>query len=267
MDQGEPSNTNQLQRDIQELETKDLHLWTVSVLVIVILAAGFAALVLPNVMGRQGFLQVNGRYLPQLFFGFVALIVLFNLYALQRRRSLQIMRDKLVGEFVRREAAEKLALVDPLTELYNRRYLSQVVTREASRADRLNSRMTILVIDVDGFKSFNTRFGHLQGDRLLGEVAQALKRTFRTSDTLIRYGGDEFLALLTDTDEKQAQEAVARLNKQLDRLNFSKIHKGFTLSLTCGLATYSKGNNANDVLLAAEQDMLAQKSRQSPPSR
>lgn len=266
MDREETTRTAELQREIRGLDDKDLQLWSMGLLVIVVLAAGFAALVLPNVMWNLRILRVDGRYLPQLFFGFVVLIVLFNIYALQRRRLHQRTRDELVRELVRREAAEKLSLVDPLTELYNRRYLDQIMPRELSRADRLGTPLTFLMLDVDNFKSVNTRFGHLRGDRVLSEVAQLLKRTFRTSDTVVRYGGDEFLVVMTETNETQAQPALERLLQQVDRWNRANSGEGFTLSLSCGLAAYSKGENAADVLHAADQRMYVHKARQSPAS-
>jgi diguanylate cyclase (GGDEF)-like protein len=258
MDVEETSRSEGLQHDIQELERKDFHLWSLGVLIIVALAFGFAAVILPNVVGLHGFFQVKGQYLPQLFVGFIVLIVLFNIYTLQRRRGLQRIRDELVHELVRREAAEKLSLVDPLTELYNRRYLAQVVTREANRTDRLESHMTFLAVDVEGFKALNTHFGHLRGDRILSEVALILKRTFRTSDTIVRYGGDEFLALLTDADAKQAKQAIERLSKQTDRWNRANSSEGFTLRLRFGIAEYSKGYDAQATLQAALQDLDSQ---------
>jgi diguanylate cyclase (GGDEF)-like protein len=262
----ETTKSDELQREIHDLERKDFDLWSIGVLVVLILAAGFAALVLPNVLGHHGFLRVNERYLPQLFFGFIVLIVLFNIYTLQRRQGLQKARDRLMHELIRREAAEKLSLVDPLTELYNRRHLTQVMTRESSRADRLGSEMTFLVVDIDGFRALNTRFGHLRGDRILSEVAQILKRTFRTSDTIVRYGGDEFLVLLPDADRAQARQGVDRLLKQIERWNRSNSGEGFALGLTCGLAAYAKGADANAVLQAAFQDLDSQKSHPSPPA-
>jgi diguanylate cyclase (GGDEF)-like protein len=257
----ETPKSNGLQRSIHALERRDFHLWAVGVLIILVLAGGFAALVLPNVMGRSGFLHVNDRSLPQLFVGFIVLIVLFNLYTLQRRRSLQRSRDQLVRELVRQEAAEKLSLVDPLTELYNRRYLAQVVPRECSRTDRLGSHLTFLMMDLDGFKALNTRAGHLRGDRILAEVALILKRTLRTSDTIVRYGGDEFLVLLADTDAAMARQAVERLAKQLDRWNRANSAEGFRLSLSCGLAEYSKGGDSEASLQAAMQDLDAHRPR------
>lgn len=264
MDQEETARTAELRREIQGLDDRDIQLWSIGVLIILVLAAGFAALVLPNVMWNLGILKVDGRYLPQLFFGFIVLIVLFNIYSLQRRRSLQKTRDELVRELVRREAAEKLSLVDPLTELYNRRYLNQVIPREVSRADRLGTHLTFLMMDVDDFKSVNTQFGHARGDRLLCEVAQLLKRTFRTSDTIVRYGGDEFLALLTETDQAQAGVAVGRLRGAVDRWNRANSAEGYSMSISCGLASYAKGENVSDVIHLADQRMYLHKAGQSP---
>jgi diguanylate cyclase (GGDEF)-like protein len=251
----EVTRTEELRKEIQGLDSKDIQLWSIGVLIIMALAAGFAALLVPNVLWNLGLLNVSSHFLPQLFFGFIVLIVLFNIYTLQRRRSFQRTRDDLVHELVRREAAEKLSLIDPLTELYNWRYLSQVLPREVNRADRLETHLTFLMLDVEGFKTANTKFGHVRGDHILSEVAQVLKRTFRTSDTVIRYGGDEFLVLLTETDEKEAERAVERLLESVSRWNRENGGEGFTLKFVCGFATYTKGANANEVIQVAEQKM------------
>lgn len=251
----------ELRREIQALEGRDLQLWSIGLLVILVVAAGFVALIAPNVMWNLSVLRVEGRYLPQLIFGFIALIVLFNIYAVGQRRVLRHTREELVRQLIRSEAAEKLSLVDPLTEIFNRRYLDQIISREVSRADRLGTGLTFLMTDVDGFKAVNTRFGHLVGDRILNEVAQVLKRTFRTSDTVIRYGGDEFLVVLADTHEQQARRAVERLLEQVDRWNRTNPTVGYTMGLSCGLAAYTKGAKITDVLEAADQRMYQHKAR------
>ncbi len=253
-----------LQREIEAMEGRDLQLWSIGLLVILVVAAGFIALVLPNVMWNLKTLRFEGRYLPQLFFGFIVLILLFNIYVIDQRRVLRRAREELVRELVRSEAAEKLSLVDPLTEIYNRRYLDQLLTRETSRADRLGSNLTFLMIDVDAFKSVNTRFGHRVGDQMLADVAVLLKRTFRTSDTIVRYGGDEFLLVLTDTDEAQAQRAVERLFRQVETWNQTNAGRGYTLSVSCGLASYRKGANVVEVIEAADQKMYLHKTRHLP---
>jgi len=266
-DQGEVGNSNprmelaEVSKEIRAMEGRDLELWGIGLLVFVVLSAGFIALVLPNWMWGLGSMRIEGRYLPQLIFGFIVLIILFNAYIIQQRRALARTRDQLLLELMRREAAEKLSLVDPLTEVYNRRFLDQVIEKEINRADRHGTDLTFLMVDVDQFKSVNSRFGHLVGDKLLKQVAEVLKSTFRASDTVVRFGGDEFMVVLTETNDAQGQLAVARLVKRVDRWNRENSGAGFDMSLSCGLASYVKGTDPKEVIRAADERMYFHKAR------
>jgi diguanylate cyclase (GGDEF)-like protein len=251
----------ELSKEMRTTEGRDLELWAIGLLVFIVVSAGFIALVLPNWMWGLGPLRMEGRYLPQLIFGFIVLIILFSAYIIQQRRALARTRDQLLYELMRREAAEKLSLVDPLTEVYNRRFLDQVVKKEANRADRHGTDLTFLMVDVDQFKSVNSRFGHLVGDKLLKEVSEVLKSTFRASDTVLRFGGDEFMVVLTETNEAQGQLAVARLLKRVDRWNRENSGTGFEMGLSCGLATYVKGTDPQEVIRSADQRMYSHKAR------
>ncbi len=259
----ESSGTAQLLGQIERLDGRDLQLWSIAALIILVLAAGILALLFPDVVWHLGTMHLDGRYLPQLFFGFVGLILLFNIYALQKRYSLRAARTDLLRELIRRQSAEQQALVDPLTEVFNRRYMEQVLAREVNRANRLGSAITFLMIDLDGFKSVNTRLGHLKGDQLLCEVAHVLKRNFRTSDTVIRYGGDEFLVVMPDTSSMQAIPAMNRLLAHAKRWNQDHADEDYTMSLSCGLSTYNKGDNMESVIAAADQHMYTEKARRS----
>jgi diguanylate cyclase (GGDEF)-like protein len=249
----------ELRRKVDALDDRDFQLWSILVLLILVVTAGFLALIFPNVAWRAEALRLDGRYVPQLFFGFIVLIVLFNIYALGQRRLLRKTRRELFRQLARSEAAEKLALVDPLTEIYNRRYLDQVLPKEVNRAERRGTSLTFLVIDVDGFKSVNTRFGHLAGDRLLSQMGQLLLATFRRSDIPIRYGGDEFLIVMPETNDAQAQRAVERLLAKVEDWNKESTIPGFRLILSFGLATYVPGTNVADVLARADQRMYLHK--------
>ena len=253
----------QVRNEMRALEGRDFQLWSIAVLILVGTAAGFVALVWPNLMWDLGELRLQGRYLPQLIFGFITLVILFNVYALQQRHTLSATREELVRQILRGEAAEQLALMDPLTEVFNRRYLDQLLSKETSRADRLQSNLTFLMIDVDGFKSVNTRFGHLVGDRILTEVARLLKSSCRASDTVIRYGGDEFLVVMGDTDEQQAAVAIERLLGRVEHWNKSAPVAGYELNLSCGTAAYAKGSDVADVLAAADHRMYQRKFQKS----
>jgi diguanylate cyclase (GGDEF)-like protein len=260
-EQQQRTRVEELRREIQALEGRDFQLWSIGFLVLLVVAAGFVALVWPNVMWRLGELKLDGRYVPQLVFGFVVLVVLFNIYALQQRRILRNTRDELFRQMLRSEAAERLSLVDPLTETFNRRYLDEILPKEVSRADRRGSSVTFAIIDVDGFKAVNTRFGHLVGDKVLTEVACLLKRVFRASDTVIRYGGDEFLVLMAETDEQEAEAAVTRLQSQVEVWNRTNTIVGYKMGLSCGLAAYAKGAVLTAVLEAADDRMYREKLR------
>lgn len=250
-----------LRHELEALEGRDLQLWSIGLLILIVIAAGFLSLILPNLMWNLGEMRLDGRYVPQLFFGFIVLVALFNIYAMQQRRALRATRTELLKQLVRSEAAEHLALIDPLTEVFNRRYLEKILPKEIKRADRHGESLTMLMIDVDGFKSVNTRFGHVVGDKILKEVAQLLKSTFRTSDTIIRYGGDEFLVLLPEADQEHAQIAVRRLLERVDQWNQASPIPGYRMSLSCGTSAYAKGGRPEEVLASADQRMYEQKER------
>jgi len=258
---GEASRADELRREIHSLEGRDLQLWSIGILTALLAVAGFVALVAPNLMWDLGDLRLSGRYLPQLVFAFTVLIALFNIHALVQRRTLQNTRDELVRQVVRSEVAERHSLVDALTETFNRRFLEQVLPKDISRADRTGTSLTFVMCDVDGIKSVNTRFGHLAGDKVLTSVAALLRKNFRATDTVIRYGGDEFLVIMDDCDERRAEPALERLQSLLQGWNVANPMAGFTLSLSCGVAAYSKGAKIEEVLDTADQRMYHEKLR------
>jgi diguanylate cyclase (GGDEF)-like protein len=202
----------------------------------------------------------------QLFYGFVTLILLFNLYALNKKRELRHARDELVHQLVRAEVAEMNALKDPLTDAFNRRYFDQMIQGEVNRANRRSSDLGIIIIDVDDFKSVNTRFGHLTGDQVLISVVQMLNSTFRSCDVVVRYGGDEFLILVTDSNEEGAKIALQRLRQRVDAWNSHNLVPGYRLSLSCGVAAYSKGMGIQDVVELADERMFVEKRSKCVPS-
>jgi diguanylate cyclase (GGDEF)-like protein len=249
-----------LQREIEALEGRDYQLWSIAALLLVVLTAGLLALIWPNLIWGLGRLELGGRYLPQLLFGFIALVVLANIYLLDQRRNLRKTRRELFAQMIYIETLEELATVDPLTETLNRRSLDDLLTRETSRADRLGTDVALLMIDVDHLRKINARLGHLVGDQLLKHTAATLRATFRKSDTIIRYGGDEFLVVMPETGQEQAQLAVLRLLERIDDWNKTHPDAGYEVALSCGLAAYRKGMNIHEVLASADRIMYQNKS-------
>ncbi|MGE5205298.1 MAG: GGDEF domain-containing protein [Chlamydiota bacterium] len=264
-DTAESLRSEEIQRQLKELGGRDLQLWSIGALIVVILIAGFASVVAPNVAwrGLPGTGVVEYRYLPQLFFGLICLILLFNLYVVMQKRSLNSTRATLIRELVFSERLESFTLIDALTQLLNRRSLDQIVPREIARANRSGSHLTFVLVEVAGFKGLNDRLGNIAGDQLLVEVARLLKGTFRGSDAIIRYSGDRFLIIMADTNEKRAASAMRRLMNTVDRWNLNT-QSGWEMLLNYGIAQYAIGASAAELLMAAEQKLKEQQSQVAP---
>ncbi|MBZ5573712.1 MAG: GGDEF domain-containing protein [Acidobacteriia bacterium] len=248
-----------LRKEIDSVQGRFFHLLSITVVVMLVLAAGMVLRLFPRMLWNLESLQTERLYIPQLLCGLLALVALLSWYVLEQRKNLRRTQQQLIKELIGRETAERLAAVDPLTEAYNRRYITRAIASEAARADRHNTKFAFLMIDVDGFKQVNDSLGHLVGDRILREVADLLQRTLRTSDIISRYGGDEFLVLLTDADDQMASGAIKRLQRAVEEWNSKQPIKGYAMSISCGSAVYQSGEDLTAVLAAADQAMYGNK--------
>jgi diguanylate cyclase (GGDEF)-like protein/PAS domain S-box-containing protein len=143
-----------------------------------------------------------------------------------------------IQEVREREALKELSIRDPLTGLFNRRYLHEALGRELERSQRYGHRLALLMLDLDNFREVNNRFGHAKGDEVLRELAQLLRENVRASDLVFRYGGDEFLILMPET-EVEPKQAVGRLKRAVEEWNKEKQAKGFDLRLGLSIGAVS----------------------------
>ena len=134
----------------------------------------------------------------------------------------------------------QLSLTDALTGLYNRRHFENTVEREFSRAERYGCDLTISIIDIDFFKKFNDTYGHLCGDYVLKEVAYIIADNFRKTDFVFRYGGEEFVVLLTETNLEQSQIPMERLRKTVENYKFTYDNQDIKLTISAGVACNKK---------------------------
>jgi diguanylate cyclase (GGDEF)-like protein/PAS domain S-box-containing protein len=132
-----------------------------------------------------------------------------------------------------------LSLTDPLTGLYNRRGFMHLGEQQLKVAARLNKRVFLLYSDVDDLKAINDTFGHKEGDRVLADLANVLKKSFRDSDIVARMGGDEFVVLAMEATKVNAEVFTRRLQEKLDHYNSRPDTQGrYTLTLSTGLSVY-----------------------------
>jgi diguanylate cyclase (GGDEF)-like protein len=124
--------------------------------------------------------------------------------------------DRIAARIARGDALARLALLDPLTQLHNRRFLDDRLQAEVARAKRSGATFSIALVDLDEFKTVNDTFGHTAGDRALVSFARALRTGLRAYDVACRFGGDEFVVLFPDCDATGAEAALANLRTEGD---------------------------------------------------
>ncbi|MBR5555168.1 GGDEF domain-containing protein [bacterium] len=128
-----------------------------------------------------------------------------------------------------------LSVTDPLTGLYNRRHFDNMIEREFLRAQRYSNDLSIALIDVDFFKKVNDTHGHLCGDYVLKEVAYLTLQTFRKTDMVFRYGGEEILVILTETPLEKAVIPLERLRKSIENYPFNYDGKDIKITVSIGV--------------------------------
>ena len=189
--------------------------------------------------------------------------------AAQFERATLVRRSLAVAERVSlalanlrlRELLRNQSIRDPLTGLYNRRYLEESLNRELHRANRAGRSVSLVMLDLDHFKHFNDTFGHQVGDILLKEVAGLIENRVRAGDLACRFGGEEFSLILAEVGTEGAAKCVEGIREAIKHLSLH--HRGQTLgavTISAGIATYPMhGDNAEDLTQAADEALYRAK--------
>ncbi|MEO6147451.1 MAG: GGDEF domain-containing protein [Sulfuriferula sp.] len=151
---------------------------------------------------------------------------------------------------------ELMASIDPLTNLLNRREMQEVIDRVYASAKRSAKPLSMILFDLDRFKMLNDNYGHDIGDKILIGISEVAKRTLRTSDWLSRWGGEEFLAILPDTDENGALNIAERLREAVEQFNLEVNSQKIKTSASIGIASYPRDGDTPDFLIKAADAAL-----------
>lgn len=166
------------------------------------------------------------------------------------------------GQRGSRDAAIALSTIDSLTGLYNRAYFFAAIDREMQRGARSGRGFCLLMLDLDELKPINDRFGHFEGDRVLRAVGEVIRHGVRRIDTAARYGGDEFVVLLPETDPTGAYILAEKIRSGAARLGLGTSQGPIPASLSIGVvASPVDGTTVDDLMIAADRAMYEAKRR------
>ncbi|HVA00945.1 MAG TPA: GGDEF domain-containing protein, partial [Terriglobia bacterium] len=159
------------------------------------------------------------------------------------------------------ESEQAASFLDTLTKVFNRNFLHELLQGEAARADRNNRPLALLMCDIDHFKQFNDRQGHLMGDYVLAQVAGIIKSCVRGSDYVVRYGGDEFLVILPETEEGGAEIVRWRVKQKVSEWNQISRTGEVPVSVSLGLYHHIVGDPPEKDLAEVDRRMYEDKQK------
>jgi diguanylate cyclase (GGDEF)-like protein len=250
----------QIRDNLRHLDRRQWWLWSTTFAVILLLTVAVASFAFPALLSREQ--ATYSFYLNQAVRSLVGLVLVSSVYLIYQQHMLSKLRNQLADQInslakVESLASEvyKLAALDQLTGLYNRRSGEQRLSQEMSRAQRHGRPLTVLLMDLDGLKQVNDKHGHAAGDTLLKGFADRLQRAIRGSDLAVRLGGDEFMALLPECRAEEVRHVLARIEGLEFEFNDEKI----SLHFSRGWTDYKAGETPQELLNRADQELYADK--------
>ena len=240
--------------------SQDWRAWLMLVLVLGLIGMGAAVYIyLARTPGiRSSFVDL----LPPLLFGFLSVVLLLNFYVARSEAVIEALREEVITQKIEAELNRELSLLDPVTEVYNRRYARIILQREAKRVSRYGSTLALMMVDITGFRRVNESLGHTGGDVALHQIAHLLQSKIRNSDIIVRFGGDEFLLILPEGQKEGVELLAGRLRQSIIDWAPTAGLGDFGLRFAIGTGYFTSECKLDEILSIAEDRML--QDRQAP---
>lgn len=255
-----PVNAKEIRDNIHRVAKRQWWLWSSAVMVTLILTIGIASFAFPSLLAQVD--DSSSFLLTQAIRGLVGLVLLFNIYSVYQQLQIKRLQHQLgdqveaLGQMeLRTEEVYKIAVLDPLTGLNNRRSGEQRLAIEIDRSRRHGCPLTILMFDLDSLKYVNDKFGHAVGDELIKYFADRLTKAIRGSDLAVRLGGDEFLLILPECKPEEASNILSRLKG----IQFECKGQLFPVTFSAGWANYKSGDELPELLKRADDALYTEK--------
>jgi len=253
-----------MQLTMRRIDRREWWLWSYAIMVTLLLLTAVSSFAFPALLsGADGYYSF---FLNQAVRGLVGMVLIFNVYVIYQQLQISRIRRQLTDQVFAVDKVEtlaqevyKMALLDPLTGLFNRRYIEQRLEDEIKRSERHGRPLSVILFDLDEFKQVNDTYGHGAGDALLKTFAERLSKATRGSDASARYGGDEFLVVLPECKPENVQHVL----KRLEGIRVEIEGRTLQLALSAGWAELRSGESAKELLARADAELYANKRTKS----
>ena len=246
-----------LQDELAKAESQRRDVWLMVVFAGMVLLLGAFSLLSPSSFWRENQLEI--RIPPQVLFVVMMIVVVVTLYVVRREAEMRRLRLHNLQQTLASQSEYTASMIDSLTNVFSRSFLRDLLQGEISRAERNNRPLALLMCDLNNFKQVNDRYGHLMGDYVLAQMAGILKSCVRGSDFVIRYGGDEFLVILSETDEPGAKIVMGRVKEKVDEWDRVNRVGNVPISFSMGLCLHTQGASVEQDVAEVDSRMYADK--------
>jgi len=207
-----------------------------------------------------GDLDVDVRVRTRTEIGYLAEV--FNHMVAKLRQGRQELATANEALREKNTQLEELSITDSLTGLYNRHHLMETLAGEVARCRRHNRAFTLLIMDIDHFKSYNDTYGHLAGDEVLRRTGVLLKESIRSCDYAARYGGEEFILILPETEAEGGVETAERIRNQIAEKDMGADGDPLKVTISAGVASFPRdGDDPHSLIKRADAALYEAKRR------
>jgi diguanylate cyclase (GGDEF)-like protein len=246
-----------IQAELLRLETQKREFWVLIIFAGLVLILGFLTFFFPHRFWYDGGLHVSLS--PQVLFVIMVATVLASLFYVRRDIEVRGLRLVNLYQYMTSQEDQANSMIDAVTNVFTRGFLRDLLEGEISRAERTNRPLALIMCDLNNFKQVNDRYGHLMGDYVLSQIATILKSCVRGSDCVVRYGGDEFLVLLPETDQPGAEIVRQRVHQKVAEWDLSNRVGDLPISVSLGLYLHVTGQTAEKDVAEVDARMYAEK--------
>jgi diguanylate cyclase (GGDEF)-like protein len=251
-----------LQTELFKVQSESRGLRLLAIFMAASLGFGVVSLFVPHALWHPAVVEI--RIAPQILFVATMVVFVLSVYWVRSESELRKLRALTLQQALAAQGDRSASMFDSVTNVFTRSLLHDLLLREIARAERNGRPLALIMCDVNNFKQVNDRYGHLMGDEVLGQIASILKECVRGSDHVVRYGGDEFLLILPETDHAGSLTVRNRIHEKVGEWDRTSRVGDVPISVSMGMYLHTTGQTPEQDIAEADARMYLEKQTVAP---